>query len=612
MIHPLVSCLMVTKTGREAFARRAIEDWNAQTYPFRELVIVADAPDAFVGLPKNATIVRAKRGVSLGAVRAQSVTAATGDVIAIWDDDDGHMPERLAQQVAALDGADASMLRRVNLECICGYTVYSAQRAWEPTLVARRSTLPPYRDLAHGEDTALIDDLRARGATINEVDKPELYRYRFWGGNACSVDHWMEIFGTVGKHNCWKCASDRGLVEPERSDTFADLARRIEESSSESALARIAGAVDVFRAQSIVNSAQAVQRAKLAVLLAAAYAKYGDSAVAQVWALRALQGAPRTDAFCMLGEIAAADLDFTAALSWYAAACATPNEADACIKQLTSQREARRKELRTFARPFRPVAYRQTPVREHVLAVMSCAGRGKYLTKTISSLVRAGLVRWDGPKILVHDGPMDEDASNAATALVHAGWVVHTSSETLGQAQTFLHVLAATSEVPDFQMLTMFEDDVQLARNALDYIRRTEFDIDLALISWFTTQNKQSPIEQPFLHISAAANFTPTNAAITLPAETAHAVLERYYPSNQAITLPAETASAILSSGKLAAWPERHGADRIFWEVPGTPCAVHYPSLVQHVGGEDSRVGNTGSRMSPTFRGEGFDALSLI
>lgn len=603
---------MVTKTGREAFARRAIEDWAAQTYPLRELIIVADAPEAFVGLPKNATIVRAKRGVSLGAVRAQSVTAATGDVIAVWDDDDGHMPERLARQVEALDGADASMLRRVNLECICGHTVYSAQRAWEPTLVARRSTLPPYQDLAHGEDTALIDDLRARGAVIKEIDEPELYRYRFWGGNACSVDHWMEIFAMVGKHNCWKCASDRGLVEPERADTFVDLARRIEESSSESALARIVSAVDVFRVQSIVNSTQAAQRAKLAVLLAAAYAKYGDSAVAQVWALRALQGAPRTDALCMLGEIAAADLDFAAALSWYAAACATPSEADACAKQLTTRREARRKELRTFARPFRPVAYRQMPVREHVLAVMSCAGRGKYLAKTVSSLVRAGLVRWDGPKILVHDGPMDEDANNIAAALAQAGWAVQASHEMLGQAQTFLQVLATTSEVPGFQMLTMFEDDVQLVRNGLDYIRRTEFDGDLALVSWFTTQNKLSPIEQPFLHISAAVNFTPTNAAITLPAETARAVLDRYYPSNQAITLPADTAHAILSSGKLAAWPEKHGADRIFWEVPGTPCAVHYPSLAQHVGGDDSRVGNSGSRISPTFPGEDFDALSLI
>jgi hypothetical protein len=609
---PLVSCLMVTKSGREVHAAEAIRAWQAQTYPFRELVIVADSPEPFSGLPANVKLVRGNRGFSIGALRAQSVAAATGDLIAIWDDDDGYAPMRLARQVAALEEADADacVLARVTMACICGYKAPSLRRQWEPTLVAKRAGLPPYQDLSHGEDTGLLEDLHAKGAKFVEVDAPDLYAYHFWGGNACSLDHWRSLFPD---HDCWSCAADRGLVEPERDQTFDDLAPRISTATSVPALARICTAVDAFRARHAAVGPCGSERARLAVLLASQYCGIGELDVAKVWALRALQTGPRTDAFCVLGEIADAEQAHTEALSWYRAACNEPVGGDACVRDLVDARRERHAELRTRVRPFRSVARRVGAADEgHVLAVMSCAGRGELLRATLESLTRAGLYAWAGPKLLVHDGPMDDEARAVAHALDPTQWYVKVIPESVGQARTFLTVLQTAAQLPGLSALTMFEDDVVLAYNALPYIASTAIDPDLAVISWFSVHNANAPIEKPFLHVTSASEYRPSNAAITLPEPTATAILTRYQPSNQGITVPASAARAILASKRLDEWPERHGGDQIFWEVPGTPCAVHYPNLVQHVGGNESRVGNTGQRVSPTFVGNEADVLDLL
>jgi len=261
--------------------------------------------------------------------------------------------------------------------------------------------------------------------------------------------------------------------------------------------------------------------------------------------------------------------------------------------------------LRQYARPVRTVRRRVQPNNEgHVLAVMTCAGREKSLERTLLSLERAGLGRWKGAMILVADGPVEWRA--------HFDWWRLLRSDSIaGQAKTMLRVFEAAAEHPALTALTLIEDDVVLARNALDYFATTNIDDDLALISWFTTQNYRAPFS-PFLRITSAATHQPSNAGVTFPAATVHAVLDRYFPTNQAITLPADTVRAVLDSRRLHEWPTKHGADTIFWEVPGKPCAVHYPNLVQHVGGLESLVGNEGARVSPTFLGEDADAFALL
>lgn len=576
---PLVSCLMVTKSGREPLARRAIENFHAQAYSNKELVIVADTPEVFTSGP-NVIVVRALRGSGIGRLRALSVAAAKGDLVAVWDDDDEHHPLRLLKQIGALlatPDASASVLEQVTLVCSCGYEQPSAKHWWEPTLVAYRAPLPAYRDIPKGEDTALLEDIGGKNL-IAVVDAAELYRYHYHGANNCTIEHWQNIFESAGRHHdVWKCASDRGLLVPE-ADDYDALLGRIKNASSPSALARVTVAIERFRAKHTSMGPGADQRAELAVHLAAAFGKEGEYGLAEVWALRALQSGPRTDAFCILGQ--AAELRGYAAIAsrWYETACGTTVYG----KQLgiTQDRHERLTELREHVRPHR-IVRRGVPTGDHVLAVMTCAGREKALAQTMKALNWAGIERWRGPKLLVCDG--------ALNLAVSSDWIVVNRRERpAGQAKTFLDVLQAAAGFKYLSALTLFEDDVALADNALDYIAEVEIDPDLALISWFTIDNFAAPFT-PFLYVTPAVT---------------------YRPSNQGITFPAATVREVVEAGVLENWSEPHGADAVFLKMT-KPCAVHFPNLVQHTHGNESLTGNVGARLSTTFPGESFDALKL-
>ena len=141
-----------------------------------------------------------------------------------------------------------------------------------------------------------------------------------------------------------------------------------------------------------------------------------------------------------------------------------------------------------------------------------------------------------------------------------------------------------------FTALTLLEDDIVLAKNALDYIATTRIDDDLGFISWFSVYSYDGPRIPPLLHCIPACD----------------------YQFNQAITFPARTVHELLASDALKNWSEPHGADRIYKDVfPDRKVAIHYPNLVQHVGGTESLVGNNdhGPRESLTFIGEDVDAL---
>lgn len=575
---PLVSCLMVTKSGRELLARRAIVNFRAQTYPNKELVIVADTPEAFESGP-NTTVVRAQRGAAIGKLRALSVEAAKGDLVAVWDDDDEHHPERLRAQISALLAAPyatGSVLEQVTLVCSCGYEQPSTKHWWEPTLVARRAPLPAYRDIPCGEDTALMEDIGAK-KLVAVVDAAMLYRYHYHGANNCTIEHWQNIFESAGRHHdVWKCASDRGLLAPEANDYDALLAR-IKHASSPSALARVTKSVEQFRTKHLSTGPNADQRAELAVQLAAAFGSKDEFGLAEVWALRSLQSGPRADAFCMLGRLAELREDAALASRWFETACGTTVYGKQ--SPITQERHEALTELRAQVRPHRTVR-RGVSRGDHVLAVMTCVGREAALAQTMKALNRAGIDRWRGPKLLVCDGE---------PPYAPPDWIVVAKREQpVGQAKTFLDVLQAAAGFKHLSALTLFEDDVALADNALDYIAEVEIDPDLALISWFTIDNFAAPFA-PFLYVTPAVS---------------------YRPSNQGITFPAVTVREVVDGKLLDTWSEPHGADAVFLKM-SKPCAVHFPNLVQHTHGNASLTGNVGARLSTTFPGENFDASSL-
>lgn len=208
--------------------------------------------------------------------------------------------------------------------------------------------------------------------------------------------------------------------------------------------------------------------------------------------------------------------------------------------------------------------------RNHALVVQTCRRAHRYFAHLLASLPAAGIADWQGPKIVIADG-YDPHAEGYDLR----GWDVVSSDGVLGQARTFFRGLGYVSE---FQQVTWLEDDVVLARSALDYIGDVRVDADVFLASWFSLYEN-----------TAGAAWAW------------HLREMREYARNQAITLPKRTLQAVIDDERVAEWPLRSGADRIFglfW--PEETCAIHYPNLVQHIG-DVSEVGEQGVQRSPTF-----------
>ena len=177
----MVSALMVTQPGREAFAEVATRAYAEQDYPSVELIHVMDD------------------GRPLGALRNESVAMATGDLVIIWDDDDVHHPTRISEMVKALGDADMAFLERVTLRCHCGAICISRRRQWECTMIARRSAMAEYpADMEVAEDYSLVRSMARSGRTRNLLDSPHLYVKVDHGGN--TINHRGII--KRGGHKC--------------------------------------------------------------------------------------------------------------------------------------------------------------------------------------------------------------------------------------------------------------------------------------------------------------------------------------------------------------------------------------------------------------------------
>jgi glycosyltransferase involved in cell wall biosynthesis len=208
----LISALTVTRAGALPRLALAIGDLARQTHPRRELVVVHDADATFNAAVEllarrsslAATVERVEPGSTLGELRNRAAALARGALVAQWDDDDRHHPERLARQAAAIDARGASFafltdqLHHFPLRGALYWEDWSGESYpldfVQGTLVGRRDRLPAYAPLRRGEDTALCRTLVASGEPIARVrDAGWSYVYTFHGDNAFAASHHQAI-----------------------------------------------------------------------------------------------------------------------------------------------------------------------------------------------------------------------------------------------------------------------------------------------------------------------------------------------------------------------------------------------------------------------------------
>lgn len=103
---PLVSCILPTK-DRAAFIPYAIQSYQSQTYPAKELIIVDngdDSTEAMVQLHASVDIryYRVSGNLTTGEMRNLCAKYAQGEFICHFDSDDWSAPERVTDQVTRL------------------------------------------------------------------------------------------------------------------------------------------------------------------------------------------------------------------------------------------------------------------------------------------------------------------------------------------------------------------------------------------------------------------------------------------------------------------------------------------------------------------------------
>jgi len=195
---PLVSCIMPTR-DRPQFIRQAVWYFLRQDYPRKQLIVVDDG-ERPVGdlIPDDDRIryVRLDRRTALGAKRNIACEAATGDLIAHFDDDDWMAPDRVRCQVEELYRSESDLcgltpLRYFRLATGEAFLYRHPRRAsWVApgTMVYRRSAWAERRfpELEVGEGEAFA--ARFDPSRVRCLDAPDLYVALLHPGNLTPVD----------------------------------------------------------------------------------------------------------------------------------------------------------------------------------------------------------------------------------------------------------------------------------------------------------------------------------------------------------------------------------------------------------------------------------------
>lgn len=191
-VEPLVTCLCLTR-NRRAWLPKSIACFQAQAYPNREMLIVADGEEVSDLIPAadpRIRLVRSGERAGIGEKRNRGSELAHGELIATWDDDDHSEPARLVDQVTALlaSGLDVigySRLRFTDGQNWWRYRLHD--HAHGTSLMYRRSWWQANRfreGMPYGEDTVFAWKARNLGRLL-VVEARDLMYATIHAGNTC-------------------------------------------------------------------------------------------------------------------------------------------------------------------------------------------------------------------------------------------------------------------------------------------------------------------------------------------------------------------------------------------------------------------------------------------
>lgn len=165
-----MTCLCLTRNRRE-WLPQAIRCFQRQTYPHRELLIVADGADVRDLVPSDDFIrlVQTDGCPQIGEKRNFGAARAAGEIIAHWDDDDYSAPGRLSDQVERLRNTGKAVTGYYSMRFTDGsdWWLYSGASCYSigTSLCYRREWWEkhPFRSLQIGEDNQFVGEALTAG-----------------------------------------------------------------------------------------------------------------------------------------------------------------------------------------------------------------------------------------------------------------------------------------------------------------------------------------------------------------------------------------------------------------------------------------------------------------
>lgn len=202
---PRVSCILPTYNRRQ-FIPLTLDNFFAQSYPNKELIIIDDSNEPIADLVKglsNVKLVPLAQRTSIGKKRNMACDHATGEIVAHWDDDDWYGPDRLQRQVqpildnyADITGLesryvlnlvsgefwsmDARLHRRMFVGNVHGGTLVFRKSIWDAGA--------HYPEINLAEDAAFLKTALQQGAKLTRIANSGCFVYMRHGNNAWKFD----------------------------------------------------------------------------------------------------------------------------------------------------------------------------------------------------------------------------------------------------------------------------------------------------------------------------------------------------------------------------------------------------------------------------------------
>lgn len=183
--YPLVSAIMLAGKSSITDVLCAVECFNKQSYPYKELIIVNNAKTQFeassLELDANSGvfIIDTPTNLTAGMARNYGIKAANGRIIAQFDSDYWHSPDRLSTQISAMVNNEAHvcmLTRTLSFSYLSGIASITSNEksAMLGTMVYMRPQnidYPPYNKY---EEFGILSKMIESNMKPISIDNPDL------------------------------------------------------------------------------------------------------------------------------------------------------------------------------------------------------------------------------------------------------------------------------------------------------------------------------------------------------------------------------------------------------------------------------------------------------